>query len=263
MSSMKIPSDQEALIISMYKQGRSACSIGREMNFTATSVSRILKRNGVTVVKPRQRIFTDQEESEIHLEYMQTKNATPIAARLGCARTTIISIVRRHGGEAQLRGNRAKQFSDEQKRQMETDWNAGLSQSEIGRKIGANQIMVSRLLRSLGIQPRTRHRCGSNHSQWKGGRIISSGYVMVRMDTNDELACMRGYTGYVLEHRLAMARHLGRPLSVTETVHHINGDRRDNRLENLQLRQGLHGRGAAFQCSDCGSHNIIAVKIKD
>lgn len=32
-------------------------------------------------------------------------------------------------------------------------------------------------------------------------------------------------------------------------------------ISNLQLRQGNHGKGAAFQCADCGSHNIKAVDI--
>ncbi len=49
--------------------------------------------------------------------------------------------------------------------------------------------------------------------------------------------------GSILEHTLIMSNHLGRPLTKSETVHHKNGNRQDNRLSNLELWSSRQPKG--------------------
>ena len=65
------------------------------------------------------------------------------------------------------------------------------------------------------------------------------------------------------EHRIVMEQALGRELRSSESIHHINGDRLDNRLENLQLRSRGHGFGVVARCATCGSSHIEFVGIGD
>jgi len=77
---------------------------------------------------------------------------------------------------------------------------------------------------------------GSAHHNWKADRRrISGGYVLVRVHKNDFFYHMADKDGLVAEHRLIMAKHLKRCLLPWEVVHHKNGIKNDNRLENLQL----------------------------
>jgi len=95
------------------------------------------------------------------------------------------------------------------------------------------------------------HKClhtGPGSPTWRGGRVMKSGYVYVRVyPDNPFFESMANKLGYVAEHRLVMAEHLGRPLKPTEIVHHKNGVKTDNRIENLQLFVSLEEHGKALQ----------------
>jgi hypothetical protein len=120
----------------------------------------------------------------------------------------------------------------------------GLRTPAIAQKFGCGTTWVHEVLTKYGVINRQ-----------KGRSYDSGGYIIVKVG--------RGYNGYMKEHRYVMEKHLGRELEPHETVHHINGDKTDNRLENLQLRTGRHGKGVVQRCQDCGSFNVKAVSIAE
>lgn len=85
---------------------------------------------------------------------------------------------------------------------------------------------------------------GSNNPSWKGGkRITPDGYRLILLEPGDPMLSMADASRCVLEHRLVVARQMGRPLKKGETVHHLNGNKSDNRPGNLELWYTNHGHG--------------------
>ena len=75
------------------------------------------------------------------------------------------------------------------------------------------------------------HRKREKAGNWKGGKIQVRGYILIHSPEHP----YRGSNNYVFKHRLVMEKKLGRYLKSTEIVHHLNGIKNDNRLENLTL----------------------------
>ncbi len=76
---------------------------------------------------------------------------------------------------------------------------------------------------------------GNGSKKWKGGKFLRNGYRYI-LDPSHPLA---NKNGYVAEHRKVLMEKIGRPLRMgrknMEVAHHVNGNKLDNRPENLEV----------------------------
>lgn len=113
--------------------------------------------------------------------------------------------------------------SDKKTKHREVYWDCLCECGEI-RTVRANSLYLGKQIScgcsKLGLL------VGERNGRWKGGKNKhAAGYIYVTPEPNV----------YILEHRYVMEQHLGRKLVKGETVHHKNGIRDDNRLDNLEL----------------------------
>jgi len=107
----------------------------------------------------------------------------------------------------------------------------------LGRKLSAEHRMKLSAAH-IGIRKSETHRKNislgkslNKSHRWKDGRKLENGYMLIFCPTHP----YKTIGDYVPEHRVVMEKHLGRVLHPAEVVHHINGIKHDNRIENLML----------------------------
>jgi hypothetical protein len=128
-----------------------------------------------------------------------------------------------------------------------------------GKALELAELEVKKPIISPQCREATREaRIGKRSYAWKGGIIRDRvGYIHIwnpdhpNASKTGRGSYRGGKGGYVLAHRLIMADYLGRPLGKNESVHHINGIKDDNRIENLELMQKRVHHGYVV-CPHCG-----------
>ena len=99
---------------------------------------------------------------------------------------------------------------------------------------------------------RRMRKCGSEHSSWRGGTFKDGcGYIQIKLTEDDRFFPMASKARYIRQHRLVVAQHLGRLLGKHEHVHHKNGVRDDNRIENLELVSPANHTLYKRMCNNC------------
>lgn len=250
----------EATVVAEFNAGMAAADLARRHNVPKGLIFSILRRHDL---KPKvnarnidRRVKYDKGTVDAVVRcYLEPNWINHVAKTFGMPYGTVRKMLARRGvlrADGTLKAFSQAQFDDMRQKRRE-----GWSFDRIGKAHGINGTYARRIMMQLGETSAL-----VRLSRRKPDAVmIRGGYRCVHVYPGDPFYSMQDGKGYVAEHRLVMARHLGRPLTKDETVHHVNGDRQDNQLENLQIRRLDHGRGASFQCADCGSTNIVATKL--
>ncbi len=254
--------DNRRDLIAAYDAGGSVLSVARRFGIHTRRVMQVLDESGHTDRHPGgKRRFTDEDAAEFARAYQSGENLTQIGQRYGVAAQVVRRYLIQSGVPIRPAGAPAF-WTDERKAEARRYYLAGHQLQDIAKVMGCGHDTLVRTLVELGVHKKPPRRSGETHHSWQGGRIVSKdGYVRVRVTDADRPLADVTRSGYVLEHRLVMARLLGRRLLKSETVHHIDNNRQYNEPGNLQLRQGKHGKGAVFRCASCGSRDIETVPL--
>lgn len=254
-------------MVAAYESGQSIYDIASNIGRVPQSVHRVLVRRGIQLRnkggRPHRELTATQKRHAIQL-YQDGRNVPAVAKEFNCGVHLVSDALRGAGIELRKIGQQPYRPSPAARERIVSLYKSGVRVSGIAATTKHGAETIARILRESGVEPESGPRTGPDSPGWKGGRVrTGGGYIGVYVDRDDPLRVMATRDGYVPEHRLVMARALGRPLEKHETVHHLNGIRDDNRLENLQLRSGRHGKGVSMRCLDCGSHNVEVTALGD
>lgn len=190
-------------------------------------------------MKSRKYLTEKQKDFIARLYETGKYSSSKLANRFDVSQPTIFRLLESRGikrkgitffGKGKLPPN--TRITKKQEKKICIEYRNGKTAKELGKKFGFSTSGIMCCLRR-NDEPRRR---GTDAHHKNSRYLHASGYVIVTPKSHERHLNPRKDRNYPMpEHRLVMARHLGRALFKHERVHHKNGNRGDNRLSNLEL----------------------------
>ena len=137
------------------------------------------------------------------------------------------------------------EFSLTVQQEMVSMSQSGISATRIGQIMGKYTTSITRVLKRHGL--RMPSGKGEEHSNWQGGRGKKAGYWTVYNPTHPRAMNI----GRVWEHILVVEEHIGRPVTKSEPIHHIDFNGLNNDISNLYL------------CASNSEHRRLHISLQD
>lgn len=236
-------------IVKLYDNGETTENIRKLFHLSAPKILRVLKAAGVKVRGCGTHVISPKQEREILRLWNNGKiTQVALAAKYKCSMEPIKRVLAEADGKGSLEKKRKMgELAREARAQKDiilTLYREGMNMLQVAKHLGINHRYVWEIVTQSGLQRPYRPPSGADHRWFNGGRMINGqGYVSVLLPKDDPFAAMRNNRGRVLEHRLVVARRLGRPLFPYEKIHHKDGNKQNNDDSNLELWEKSHGEG--------------------
>ena len=228
-------------ILEAYARLGNGNAVAKELHTGA--VYDVLKAHGIDVKEHRREqltiLDTPKERKLVVDLYYTGLSVTAIAIQLNCSVDPVRRILLEHNIQVETK----PRLTNDDKQRMKKLYQKGMTFSDVAHIVGCHANTAMKVLNSEFPDIIRSKKVGPDGPRWRGGRFTHHGYSYVWIAPDDPFVSMaeskrgKGENGvrYALEHRIVMARHLGRCLLRHENVHHKNGDKLDNRPENLEL----------------------------
>lgn len=118
---------------------------------------------------------------------------------------------------------------------------------KLAAKYGVHRNTIYQKMQRAGLQMRSQRAChkagntrSAEHPRWRDDRMVREGYARIRVGKEHPLAYS---DGFALEHIVIWVAAGNTPPAAGEIIHHRNGIKTDNRIENLErLTRAEHNR---------------------